>query len=74
MSEVDWNWVDVWGALGTKEPGMLGERTHPAYCLRHLAANVSQRMTSCPTDVEVLVEVGRKLKVVQSFRSVLDDV
>ncbi len=41
-------------------PGKLGERTHPACCLRHLAANVSQRMTSGPTDVGVLMAVGRK--------------
>ncbi len=41
-------------------PGKLGERTHPACCLRHLAANVSQRMTSGPTDVGVLMAGRRK--------------
>ncbi len=40
--------------------GKLGERTHPVCCLRHLAANVRQHKTSGPTDVGVLMAVGRK--------------
>ena len=41
-------------------PGKLGERTHPACYLRHLAANLSQRTTSYPPGMEVLMAEGRK--------------
>ncbi len=40
--------------------GSSGSARIPACCSRHLAANVSQRMTSGPTDVEMLIAAGRK--------------